>query len=236
MHAFATPRFLGEPVEVGRASVEGRLVDLEIARMQDRPERRVDHDRHPVRDRVRHPEEAHRERPRGRLFSRGHGLQIDEVRDLVLFELALQQRQRERGAVDLEPAFDVAEEVRERADVILVTVGEDHCLDLVGLLANEVEVRQDEVDPRHVTRREGQADVDDQDPAVQLEAGHVPTDLTHASEEDESRRGLRGDRRPPVLCGSDRARPRSRGRAGGAGDRPAGPACRGQPSPGSGWT
>jgi hypothetical protein len=156
---------------------------------------------------VRHPKEAHGERPGGRLLAGGDRLQIDEMGDLVLIELALKQGEGECRAVDLETAIDIAEQVRERADVILVPVGEDNSLDPVGLLPNEVEVGQDEVDAGHVAVREGQADVDDQDPAVELEAGHVPTHLAHPAEEDESRRRLRGDRRPPVLCGPAHARP-----------------------------
>ena len=236
MHALAASGLLGQPVEVGRPSVQGCLIDLEVARVHDRPERGVDDDRHPVGDGVRDPEEPHGERSGRGLLPRGHGLQVDEMRHLVLVELALQQRERERGAVDLEPAIDVAQEVRERPDVVFVTVGEDDPLDLVRLLAHEVEVRQDEIDTGHVARRERQPDVDDQDPVVELEAGHVPTDLTHPSEEDESRGRSRGDRHPPVLCEPDRARPRWRGRVAGGADPPAGPACPEPPSPGSGST
>ena len=64
--------------------------------------------------------------------------------------------------------------------MVLVAVGEHDRLDSVGVLANVVEVRQHQVDARHVGRRERQPDVDHEQPAVQLEAGHVPADLTDA--------------------------------------------------------
>ena len=162
-------------------------------------------------------------------------LQIDEVLDLVLLELALQQRERERRAVDLETAVDIAEQVRQRSDVILVPVREDDRLDPIGLRSQEVEVRQDQVDPGHVARRERQTHIDDQDAFVQLEAGHVAADLADPAEEDESRRRLRGDRHPPVLVGSARARQRWRAPAAAEAVPPAGPACPTRPSRGSGW-
>jgi hypothetical protein len=104
---------------------------------------------------VRDPEETHRERPGGRLLARRHRSQIGEVGNLVLVELALQQRERERRAVDLEAAIQVTQQVGQRADVVLVPVGEDDRPDPVGLFANEVEVGEDEIDARHVTVREG---------------------------------------------------------------------------------
>jgi hypothetical protein len=133
MDALAATGLLGQTVEVRCPPVERRLVDLEVACVQDRSERRVDHDRHPVRDRVRDAKEPHRERARRGLLPRGDGPEVDEVLHLVLFELALQQGERERRAVDLETTIDVAEQVRERTDVILVPVGEDHRLDPIGL-------------------------------------------------------------------------------------------------------
>ena len=65
------------------------------------PERGVDHHRHAVGDRVRHAQEPHGERADGRRsLSRRHHVEVAPIRDAVLLELALQQRERERRAVD----------------------------------------------------------------------------------------------------------------------------------------
>ena len=72
-------------------------------------------------------------------------------------------------------------------------------------------------------RGNGQADVDDEDPAVELEAGHVATDLTDASEEDDA---AAGRQRRPASSSALRTRSRSSavaGTSGRRGDRPAGP-------------
>ena len=209
-------RLLGEAVQVGRPPVERRLVDLEVARVQDRAERRVDRDRHPVGDRVRHAQEPHRERPDGGrpLARRDRRASSHEVGHLVLLELALQQRQRERGPVDRDrrsssrsrygsaPMWSSCPWVSTTASIS------------IGPLADVVEVRQDEVDAGHVRRRERQADVDDEDAVVQLEAGHVPADLADASEEDDADVGSEETGVLQRLADPRRAPPRSRGRAG----------------------
>ena len=54
------------------------------------------------------------------------GLIVDEPRlffELVFFQAALHQRQRESGAVDRH--VDFGEEIGNRADVVLVAVGQD---------------------------------------------------------------------------------------------------------------
>ena len=47
----------------GRPAVDGRLVELEVPGMDDRPDRRVDAEAHPVGDAVVDVEELERERP-----------------------------------------------------------------------------------------------------------------------------------------------------------------------------
>ena len=122
---------------------------------------------------------------------------LDQVGHLVLLELALQQLQGERRPDHRHRAVQVAQEVRQRADVILVAVGEDHRLHVVGAVPDELHVGQDEIDARHVGRRERQPDVDDEEAAVDLEAGHVAADLADPAEEDEpAARFRQGDRRP----------------------------------------
>jgi hypothetical protein len=98
----APARLLRERVEVGRAAVERRLVDLEISRVQDGPVRRVDRDRHAVGDRVRHAHEAHRERPNGRALADDGGAELGAFSNAVLLQLPLEQREGERRAVHRE--------------------------------------------------------------------------------------------------------------------------------------
>ena len=230
----APARLFGQTVQIGRAPVQRRLVDLEVARVQDAPVRGVDDHRHAVRDRVRHAQEPHGEWPDGRRsFPRRHHVEFTAIRHAVLFELALEQRERECRPVDGDVA-QLAEQVRQGADVILVTVREHHGLDLIGALADVIEVREHEVDAEHVRGRERQADVDKEDALVQLDAGHVSAHLADATEEDDANVRVRGDRHPPAPCGPACAPPTWRGRAGASAPRPGVRSSPGRPSTGSG--
>ena len=70
--------------------------------------------------------------------------------------------------------------------MVLVPVSQHDARHPVGVLAKEGEVRQHEVDPRHIRLGEHQADVDDDQLAVDLDTGAVATDLPEATEEDDS--------------------------------------------------
>ena len=74
--------------------------------------------------------------------------------------------------------------------MVLVAVGEDDRLDVVGALAQVGEVGQHEVDPVHLGGREHQPGVDDDDAAVVLDHGHVLADLAEAAQGQHSQFGL----------------------------------------------
>ena len=103
------------------------------------------------------------------------------VAELVLLELRAHEADRQRPAVDHRRHPDLAQHVRQRPDVVLVPVGEHDRLDVVGALAQVGEVGQHEVDPEHLGGREHQPGVDEHDPAVVLDHGHVLADLAQAA-------------------------------------------------------
>ena len=71
--------------------------------------------------------------------------------------------------------------------MVLVPVGEDDRLDVVDAVAQVGEVGQDEVDAEHLGGREHQAGVDDDDPAVVLDHGHVLADLAQPAERQHAK-------------------------------------------------
>ena len=88
-----------------------------------------------------------------------------------------------RGADDLAD-LDLAQDVRQAADVVLVAVRED---DRAQRAAFEVgEVGQDEVDAEVLVAREGEPRVDHDPVLAVLEDGHVLPDLAEAAERDDS--------------------------------------------------
>ena len=100
----------------------------------------------------------------------------------------------------------LAQDPRQRADVVLVRVGDDDRLDVVGALAQVREVRQDEVDAGHLGGREPQAAVDDDDRAVVLDDGHVLADLAQPAERQDAQCAAQRARRLQQAVALERAR------------------------------
>jgi hypothetical protein len=64
--------------------------------------------------------------------------------------------------------------------VVLVAVGDDRAVDAGRVLAQVGEVRQHQVDAEHVELGEHEPDVEQQDAALDLDAGAVAADLAQA--------------------------------------------------------
>jgi hypothetical protein len=75
-----------------------------------------------------------------------------------------------------------SQQIRHRADVVLVTVREHNAKNIVEPIANRAEVRKDEVNTGLVFLGEQHATVDDQDLAVDLKRGHVATYFTKTAD------------------------------------------------------
>ena len=93
-----------------------------------------------------------------------------------------------------EPTSGMSRRSRSRygdgADVVLVAVGQHERLDLVEAVPDRLEVGQDQVDAGVVLLGEQHAAVDDEQPPVVLEDGHVAADLAQAAERDDPQAAL----------------------------------------------
>src|SRR3954447_21481924 len=180
--------------EVGDASVERQLVHLEVARVQHDAGGGADRDAERVGDGVVDGEELAAERPQllGATLADLEGVR----RDPVLLQLALDQRQCEAGPDERHVGL-LAQQIRDTADVVLVTVRQHDRFDVVPAVAQVGEVREDQVDARLVGLGEQDTAVDDQQPAGVLEDGHVAADLAETAEGDDPERAV-GKRRRGV--------------------------------------
>ena len=177
---------LGQARDVGRAAVDRGLVELVVAGHQHRADLGGDQDAAHVGDRVREVDQLELERAALDLLPRRQLLQR-RVGELVLVELGADHADRQQAAVDHRRHADLAQHVGQRADVVLVAVGEDDRLDVVGAVAQVGEVGQDEVDAVHLGGREHQPGVDDDDLAVELDHGHVLADLAETAQGQHSK-------------------------------------------------
>src|SRR6187397_1607605 len=75
---------------------------------------------------------------------------------------------------------------RQRADVVLVRMGDEECLDVGAAILEVGDVGDDEVDAEHLLVREHESAVDHDDVVAVLEDVHVLADLPHPAERDDA--------------------------------------------------
>ena len=108
----------------------------------------------------------------------------------VLLELVLDKTNRQLGCVDRHIEF--FEQVRQTADVVLVTVGDEQALDAVPVLEHIGEVRDDQIDAEHIGIREHKAAVNEDHVALALIQRNVLADLAEAAQRADVHRDGRG--------------------------------------------
>ena len=111
---------LRETMEVHVLAIERRLINLEIPRVQHDTRRRRNRERNAVGHAVRDAQELDREAPDLHAIARPHGTQA-QARIVFFFrQLRVDERERQRRSVNR--TIDVWQDVRHRADMVLVPV------------------------------------------------------------------------------------------------------------------
>ena len=192
----ALPAQLRELLEVRHLAVDGRLVELEVGHIEDDARRGMNGERHVVGDGVVDVDELHLEPPDGPRFAGPHLPEAGLAQELVLFELGLHQAQGQPRAVDRD--VQLAEHVGQRADMVLVAMGEDDAANPVFPLHEVGDVGYDQVDPRHLILGEHDTRVDDQDLALALDDRHVLADLAQPAQRDDRNFWYLGQRSPSL--------------------------------------
>ena len=100
-------------------------------------------------------------------------------------QFAAQQADGQGGGVDRGKA-ELLNQKRNRADMILVAVGQEQAADIVGPFFQYADVRQHQVDAMHVRFGEHQAAIDQQDRAAMLNGHHVQAYFAQAAERQEA--------------------------------------------------
>ena len=99
------------------------------------------------------------------------------------------------GGVDRHVEF--FEQVRQAADVVLVSVGDEQALDAVLVLQHVGEIRDDQIDAEHIRIREDEAAIDQDHIALALIQGNVFADFTQTAQ----RADVHGDGRGHLVVG-----------------------------------
>ncbi len=206
---------LREAVDVEMLAVDRRLIDLEVAGVDDDAERRMNGQRHAVGHAVRDADEFDRERT-DVTRSRGRTGTSSGVAKAVLAQLGLDQREGQRRAVDR--AVDERRHVRHAADVILVPVRQ-HQRARAAFLLEIGEVRDDAVHAEQLGVREHHAGIHDDGRLTPGERQHVHSELAEAAERHDFEHVCAWRQKPPApvmsRAGPDRCRRAARTRLSG---------------------
>src|SRR5215212_1367920 len=170
---------LGQPTQVYRLALDGRQVDLKVARKQDQAGVGTDCYGHGVGDRVVDVDKleaiATQVLPVASLY-----LAQVALLDPELLQLAAYEPERELGCVDRN--IELAQQIRQRPHMVLMTVRENYALQLVRVLPQVCEVRKNKIDARHLLVRERHTGVHQYYSARLAHGRHVLADLTQPSE------------------------------------------------------
>ncbi len=112
-----------------------------------------------------------------------HLVKLRFIRQPVLFQPPLHQRQREGRAVNRN--VDLAQQKRHRADVIFMAVRQDQCADLVAMLLQIREIGRDDVHAQQFRIGKHHAGVDDDDVVPVADGHRIHTELAQAAERDQ---------------------------------------------------
>ena len=151
--------------------------------MNNDAERRGNSDGDRGDDRVRDVDEFDLERTEFNPVSRLDGIQADAGEHVVLFQTPLHQRQSERRTIHRN--VYLADEKRNRADVVFMAVGQDQTAHHLAMLLQIGEVRRHDIHAQEFRIREHHSGVDDDDVVAVADGHGIHTEFPEAAEGDE---------------------------------------------------
>ncbi len=172
----------GEGVEIEGSAVDGSLVDLEVAGVNDDAERRANGKCDAVNGAVRDGDEfdfvgADFDETAGHDFAKGGGLE-----EAGFFEAFFYEGESEARAVNGD--VQVAQNVSKRADVVFVAVREDDGANVLAVLFQVGDVGDDEVNAEEFGFGEHHAGVDDENVVTETKDHHVHAKFAETAERD----------------------------------------------------
>ena len=105
------------------------------------------------------------------------------IQQIVFFELELDNRSREGCGIDRH--VDFFQDMRNRADMVLVTVRDDHAANAVAVVLQIGDIRNDAVNAVKLSVRKSHTAVDEKDIFAVLINGQVFSDLTQTAQRND---------------------------------------------------
>ena len=169
---------------VGRDAIDGRLIELKVARVHNGALVGANEHAQCTRNGVRHREEIERDATE---IDVAAALDLAELgrANAELGELALDKTERQLAREDGHLVVEVLQQVRKRTGVVLVAVGDDDAAELLLVLQDIGVVGKHQVDTGLGVVREHEAGVDEHHVVAALEDRHVLADAVKAAERND---------------------------------------------------
>ena len=169
---------------VGRDAVDGRLVELKVARVHNGALVGANKHAQSTRNGVRHGEEVERDATE---IDVAAALDLTELgrANAELGELTLDKTERQLAREDGHLVVEVLQQVRKRTGVVLVAVGDDDAAELLLVLQDIGVVGKHQVDTGLGVVGEHEAGVDEHHVVAALEDRHVLADAVKAAERND---------------------------------------------------
>ena len=180
---YPLPPQLSQPGQVDHAAGDGGGVDLKVAGVDAHPGGGVDGEGHRIGDGVVHMDELHAEPPRLHRIPRLTHHQLGLAQQVMLLQLQPDKAGGHTGGVHRHIQFP--QEVGQRADMVLVAVGDEDAPDAVSVFQQVGEIGNDHVDAVHIVIGEAHAGVHHHHVVAVLIYGHVLADLVETAKGDD---------------------------------------------------
>ena len=165
--------------DVAGPTIYRRVIQFIIPAMHNQPQRRPDSQPNGIRDAVTHVIRFHLERPQMHHISRFHRLELDtlfQIAPQLHFDQATCQFRR------VDRRSELLQEMRQRADVILMPVRDHDATDTIFLALQIAIVGDNVIHAWHIAFREHHPDVNDQDVTPVFQGHHILTNFPQTAQ------------------------------------------------------
>ena len=160
----------------------GRWINLEIARMNDHPQRRMNGQSHAVHQTVRHANRVNREGPDFHPLTGLNLVQHRVAEVLVFFELLFHVCECEFRSVNRN--IQLGKNPRQPADVVLVRMGEKYPANVLAVLDQVRNIGDDDINAKQFGFREHQARINDDNVIAIAHSHAVHAELAESAKWD----------------------------------------------------
>ena len=174
---------LSEALQIDRITEDRCIVDLEVAGVNDGTGRCEDRERGCILDGVIRLDELHLDIAEVDDITEGLYVQLHQAVESALTQLSLDECKRQPCSIHRH--IDLLQNIWQRTDVVLMSVGDDEALDLRHVALQIGDVRDDQVDPQHIVGWKSQTAVHDDDAVITLKRGNVHADLIESAERND---------------------------------------------------